>query len=432
MTKSLKKSFGILFLATILSKGVGFMREMVLASKFGASNEFDILLTVFVVPNMIVSLLLYAIPHIIIPRLDLSEKSNQNFYSNFSKQFFWPYVFFLIFILALYNLLFYIYITFFIPTEFQDYRELIINLTIVFSIFAFFSSLFNIFKAVYNAKNEFTLPAFTPLLIHFSVITSVLFMYEEYGVYSFGLGLLFGSVLQILVYVYDLKRKEIAVFFKFSMQYEKVFTSAYIIILAIELLGQSFTLIDRSFISSLPEGHISSLYYAGILNNLPVTILGLTAGTILFPRISLYVQEKRFLELKKVLYKGFLFSLGIAIPFVLLFSFFGKLLITLMFERGAFSSSTSEITSNYLTALSFGLPFIFLHVLLAKLCFALHQEKILLLSTLAAVGIKICLSSVFVSADYYWGLALSTSISFFFNVIMIGSIFYKNRNRLFA
>ncbi|WP_136482677.1 lipid II flippase MurJ [Cognatitamlana onchidii] len=430
MKQSWKKNFSILLIATLSSKAIGFLRELVIASRFGVSQEFDILLTVFVVPNMIISLLLYAIPHIVIPRLDLGQKSEAKFYTLFAKQFFWPYIIFLLIIVIIYNLLFQLYIKLTPSIQFENHIQLASNLTILFAFFTFFSSTYNIFKAVYNAKERFTLPAFTPLLIHICVILSVLFFYQEYGVLSFAYGLVLGSVLQIFVFVFDLVKRNIFKYFRFSLQPNKLHVGSYVIILLIEFLGQSYALIDRSFIADLPEGHISSMYYAGILNNLPVTIIGLTLGTVFFPKISLYAQNRNFLVLKSFLKKGLVFSFLVGFPFSIVFYFYGEDIITLMFERGAFSNNASFVTSKYLQVLSIGLPFIFFHILLAKACFALHKERILFLSTFLAIVVKIVLSVLFMSKSYFWGLSLATSISFMLNVIIIVLLLYR-RSELF-
>lgn len=425
MVNSLRKNFGILLVATLASKLLGFIREMVIAAKFGVSEQFDLLLTVFVIPNMIVSLLLYAIPHIVIPRLDLREKSEKKFIKQFSKHFFWPYTLFLLILLILYNCLFHIYVNHFSSEEFRTHLQLATNLTIIFSFFSFFGSIFNIVKAAYNARERFTLPAFTPLLIHVSVITSVILLFEEKGVYAFAYGLLLGSILQVAVYFLDLKRRNMLKYFALSLKLEKVYSGAFVTILVIEFLGQSYALIDRSFIGSLPQGHVSSIYYAGILNNLPVTVLGLTFGTIFFPRISRYVQENNYKRLVAVVNKGLFSALGAALPFVVIFFYFGETIIKLIFERGAFSKEASAITEGYLMALALGLPFMFLHILLTRVCFALKKEKMLLLGIFIAISFKLIASYIFVSSGYYFGLSLATSISFLLNILVIGGLLYR-------
>lgn len=429
MKQTWKKNISILLIATLLSKIVGFFREIVIASKLGISDEFDVFLTVFVLPNIIISLLLYAMPHIVIPRLNLLEKSEERFYTFFSKNFFWPYILFLLILVIAYNLFFQIYIKHYPPEEFKNYILLASNLTLIFTFFTFFCSTYNILKAVYNAKEKFALPAFTPLIIHISVIFSITLFYESYGVMAFAYGLLIGSILQILVYVVDLNRLKLIRYFKVSFQPNKFQVTSYIVILLIEFLGQSYTLIDRSFLGKLPEGHVSSLYYAGILNNLPISVIGLTIGAVIFPRITIYAQEKNISKLKEVLVKGGYFSLGISIPFLLLFTLFGIEIIKLILERGAFSSKASLVTSNYLFMLSLGLPFIFYHIIVSKICFALKKEKILLLSTLISVAVKMMLSYYFIEHHYYWGLSLSTSLCFMINVLIIGVLLYYEIKR---
>ncbi|WP_040879668.1 lipid II flippase MurJ [Galbibacter orientalis] len=404
---------------------------MLIASKIGVSLEFDVLLSVFVIPNMIVTLLLYALPHIVIPRLNLNEDSDYIFYKDFVKRFFWPYAILVVIIIILYNICFLIYINYFASKEFIDYKSLVYKINFIFSFYILFSAFYNILKAVYNARNCFALPAFLPLLIHASVIAVIYVFYEDYGIYTFAYGLLIGSIFQIVLFAVDLKKKSLLKLFSFNVEYQRMFFSSYAVILLIEFLGQSYTLIDRSFISSLPMGHVSAMYYAGILNNLPITFLGLTLGTILFPKISLFVQEKKFTYLRNVIQKSLLFSFIIGLFFTFAFYIWGKEIIILVLERGVFTNEATRITYLYLFALSFGIPFVFVHIILAKLCFALHLEKMLLFSTVIAVILKLFLSKYFVSKGYYYGLTLSTSISFALNVIIIFTAIMLGRKTLF-
>ena len=99
----LKRNFVMLAIATICSKCIGFLREILSAQQFGLSNEFDIYLSVFVVPGIIISLLTYAGPNIIIPKLN-RNMDDPTFYRYFASHFFTPYVLFLIFIVIVYHL----------------------------------------------------------------------------------------------------------------------------------------------------------------------------------------------------------------------------------------------------------------------------------------------------------------------------------------
>lgn len=73
LKSGVKRNFAILSIATICSKMIGFLREVISAQKFGLSDDFDIYLSVFVIPSLITSLLLYAVPNIVIPKLELNR-----------------------------------------------------------------------------------------------------------------------------------------------------------------------------------------------------------------------------------------------------------------------------------------------------------------------------------------------------------------------
>ncbi|MBA6313758.1 murein biosynthesis integral membrane protein MurJ [Cellulophaga baltica] len=424
MNQSWRKSLGILLVATIISKAIGFIRELILASKFGVTQEFDVLLAIFAIPTTIVSLLLYAVPHIIIPRLDLTEKNNSKFYKSFSEKYFWAYILFLTVLTILYTTSSILYIKINSAKIFDQYSKLNIYLILLFGLYIFLNSIYTIIKALYNAKEKFILPSFSPLIIHISIILSVTFFYR-FGVISFAFGLVLGSLLQLLVYFVDFKRKDILKYFKFSLKPNKLEYSSYLIILLIEFLGQSYMLIDRSFLAKLPQGHISAIHYASIINNLPVTVVGMSIGTLIFPTITKFAQNKEYKKLQTTLTKTLIASTIIGLSLFILFYNFGEIIISLLLERGKFEHNAVIITSNYLVYLAIGLPFILVHVILTKLCFAFHKENILLISTICAISFKYLLSLYFIQEKFYFGLSLSTSLAFIFNVILLMVVLYK-------
>lgn len=424
MADSLKKGFIIIISATFLSKAFGFARELVIASKFGISEDFDVLLAIFAIPTAITSLFIYAVPHIIIPRLDLNQQSKAKFYLSFSQGYFWVYILLLFCIAFLYIIFSYLFLQFDIYKTINENKLLVSKLLLLFGLYIFIYSIYAILKAVYNAKQKFILPAFSPLIIHLSIIFTVL-LFHSYGVICFAYGLVIGSILQLLIYYFDFRRQKILKYFRFGIKPNKLELSAYFIIFFIELLGQTYTLIDRFFIEKLPEGHISSLYYANTLNNLPVTIIGMSLGTLLFPEITRLVQLDELNKLKNIIFKALLLSFLAGLSIFIIFFVFGDTVISILFERGKFDDNAVYITNSYLVYLAIGLPLILVHVILAKLSFAFHKERLLLLSTIMALILKFLLSNYFINQNFFQGLAFATSISFLLNVMIMLIILYK-------
>lgn len=403
-----------LAIATICSKCIGFFREILSAHYFGLSETFDIYLSVFVIPSIITSLLLYATPNIIIPKLKLNKDTNdKEFYSYFSSHFLWPYIILLLVIILLYNLCLNIYISYVnIPTI---YHAFALEIGRLFSIYICFESFFNLLTVLYNAKERFITPAFLHLILQSCVILFLLLGGAQYGVKAIAYGLSLGAVVEVLIFLFLLNKSKILHFFSLKLSYTPNLFSSVIIILLVELVGQLYSFSDRIFLSELPSGYITGLYYANILKEFPFVILGVTLGGVLLPRITRMFQDKEYSLLlgtmNKMLCRVFVLAL-----FIMLFYFiFGNDLVSLLFERGKFDNDDTNLTSQLLFLYVIALPFIFMHFLLIKFYYTLGKQNTVLVVALISITLKFLLNFIFISHSYYEGLALSTSIAFIFN-----------------
>lgn len=413
-----KKNFIALVCATILSKCIGFGREVISADHFGLSENFDIYLAIFMIPSMITSILLYAIPNIIIPKLKLNKEVKEDeFYHYFSSHFFWPYVLLIVGILILYNIFLQNYIDFLKISEDKFSMACLIGRYL--SIYILFESFFTILMVLYNAREKFVFPAFLHLLLQSSVIVSLFLFAEKNGVIAIVWGLAVGSFAEFFIFVARLNRQKILKYFPFKLAYtENLFVSG-IIILMIEIIGQFYAFADRIYLARLPEGYITSLYYANILKELPFVIFGITLGSVLLPKMSKKFQDKDYEGLKQIM-KKVLFRLFIGALFIVfLFCMGGTTLVQLIFERGNFTSNDTLLTSEILIYYAIGLPFIFMHFLLVKFYYSLKLEKIVFITTFISILVKIILNYYFVSIQFYKGLALATSLVFVVNTLLL-------------
>ena len=166
-----------------------------------------------------------------------------------------------------------------------------------------------------------------------------------------------------------------------------------------KLWGQFYTFSDRIYVTYLPQGYITGLYYANIVKELPFTVLGITLGGILLPKIVRVYQNNDYIILDGLMRKILLYVFLLA-SFIALFLILGNnYIISLLFERGAFSSNDTSLSSHLLSLFAIGLPFMFIQFIIIKLYYTL----------------KCFLSFCFVQVGYYEGLALSTSIAYMFS-----------------
>jgi putative peptidoglycan lipid II flippase len=425
--KRLVERIGVVYLwvigATLLGKLLGLVREGVIAYKFGTSHNFDIYLVASIVPVMIASLFMYALPHVVIPRMETKRKGSRSVsFRTFSLDFFWSFTFLNIIISFLYLILSPILCQFLFPTVSSIEMKEAVLLSRIFCLYILFAVQFSIIKTFYSSNNEFILPEYVQLITHICVIGAVFILADKINTFALLLGLIIGTIVQVLILLANLFKRKILKFFRFGIRkYSGLATSALIIIL-IEFLGQTYSFIDRSFFERLPKGFIGGLYYAGIISNLPIAIFAMTLGSIAFPKISQHIQNKNYTELKRLLLSIIGKLLIIAIPITLVLYFFSDLVVKIILQRGAFDADATKITSEMLKLLSIGLPFVMIHTILAKIIFALKKEIWFLFFTIAGVVIKFILTYWFVSIKWFYGVALSTSIVFILTVLIL-SIF---------
>lgn len=418
VVSKLKRNFAILAIATICSKCIGFFREMLSAQQFGLSDNFDIYLSVFVVPSMITSLLLYAVPNVVIPKLKLNNNiDDRSFYSYFSSHFFWPYLLVLVLIVTVYNFFLNYYVGCLgLSNENFCWQY---RLGCLLSLYIFFEAMFNMLTVLYNAKEKFVLPAFLHLILQSTVIISLLLSSYSIGVLSIVYGLAIGALVEFIVFLIFLRKQEILKYFKLNFSFTPHLLSSGIIILIIEFMGQLYSFADRIHLTKVPQGYIAGLYYANILKELPFVIFGVTLGGVLLPKITKMYQNQAYGSLIKLMHKILLnvFLLALCVALVLLFC--GKWIVSFLFERGAFTPENSILTSKLLSLYALGLPFIFIHFLLIKLYYSVKLEKMVLITTSISILLKYILNDYFVSIEYYDGLALSTSIAFILNASIL-------------
>ena len=238
---------------------------------------------------------------------------------------------------------------------------------------------------------------------------------KRVGVVSICYGLAFGAVLESLLFLVVLKKQSILKYFTFKMSYTPNLLSNIFVVLIIEALGQFYTFSDRIYVTYLPQGYITGLYYANIVKELPFTVLGITLGGILLPKIVRVYQNNDYIILDGLMRKILLYVFLLA-SFIALFLILGNnYIISLLFERGAFSSNDTSLSSHLLSLFAIGLPFMFIQFIIIKLYYTLKLERYIFYFSILSVLLKCFLSFCFVQVGYYEGLALSTSIAYMFS-----------------
>ncbi len=295
--------------------------------------------------------------------------------------------------------------------------------------------------ALQNSHNRFGLPAFTPIILNVTMITSVMFISPllETPIKAAAWAVLIAGIFQLLVQLPAVHKCALLPLPKFKITLHPS-TRRLLILMAPVLLGGSVVqinlLIDTLLASFLAEGSISWLYFAERLIQLPLGVFGIAITTIMMPRLARLRHAPgagRTGEMsgeratRYFLSWGIRMSLIITLPAALGLIIIAKPILISIYYYGSFALEDINNTALALAAYAIGLPaFVFIKVL-SSVFFARQDTKTPLKAALIATGIGITLSLTLIWFLQHVGLAIATSIGATFNAAFLAFILRKDK-----
>jgi len=415
----------ILAILTILSKGLGLLREMIYAKNFGLSLQFDLFLVGSIIPVTINSVLLYLGQHYFVPeysiRKSISESEGELFFNSSFNLFFISSFFIALLLYFFSTSIIGLFIT---KSDLADFK-LTQNIFKLFLITIPFNAGISIISVYLQCKFNFIFPAMVQILMNTIVIILVFAFTDLYQIYILPLSFIISYILGfILLWVGVRKHFHFKNFNPKSLSFNTNQLKTITSLIIIEGLSLSYILTDRYYFEFLSEGGVSSLNYAMTIYVLPISIISLTLSTVIFPKFSQSVNVDNN-DLLLNFGKAVFISIYLMMPITIIFIYMGKDFIRLFYERGKFIAAYSDMTQSVLSFYSLSLVFYALYIIIVKLFYSLSKYTIILYLSIAAFIIKIIMNHILVFTLKQNGLALSTSIVFFSLFITSAIITYK-------
>ncbi len=287
-----------------------------------------------------------------------------------------------------------------------------------------------------NARQHFLLPALAPIIYNLGIIAGVVLIKPP--VIGLAIGTVAGALGHLLIQIPGLRQK--------GATYTAVFTlndpdvRQVLRLMAPRVLGLSFSQINRFlalfFIgaNSLVDSSLVANDIALMLIIMPQGVLGQALGTAAFPTLATLAAQSAHDEMRQIITDSLRIMLFLGLPITVAFILLRTPLISLLFERGAFTVESTRYTAWALLFYAFGLiPLIFIEVL-ARSFYALSDT----LTPVLTGGIQILVMgglsywfSRFLFPSLGWlpvgGIALAFSLS---NVLEIGLLLWLLRRKL--
>ena len=432
MSKSKKaaKSAIIIMLFTLGSKFLGFLREVLIASKFGSGIETDTYFVAMTATYLITNLINNAISTTIIPVLSEIEtkegKESKIRYTNNMINIIFVFSLVLVLIGFLASpLLVKLLAKGFYGEQFNLAVKLIrIGLPIIV-----FSCILGAVIGFLQSEQRYTSPAAIGFPFNFVFIFYLIFLSTIFGIKGLMFSAVIATLSQLLIQIPEIKKTGFRYKFIFDLKdkYIKkvIFLSLPVFVgIAINDLN---AIVDRTLASSLVEGSISALSYANKLNSLILGVFVTAITTVIFPLLAEESNNDNIKGMKKIMGYGVNIILLITIPATVGLIVLAKPIVEVAFQRGEFDVTATLMTSKALIFYSLGLVAMALRLLITRVYYSLQDTKTPMINGAISVVFNIVLNLILVKFMAHAGLAFATSIA---TTIATLLIFYDLKKKI--
>lgn len=337
-----------------LSKILGFARDIFFASVFGTTLVTDLFQVIFSFPSLLFSSIGTALSSVNIPTLTdyLNKRTRQERNAYFSvlmaQLTLWSTI------LAIVGIIFAPAITRVIAPGISDSAaQMGIILTCIMMPTLLFVNLTYVTAGILQVHGYFVRSAAISIPFNILIILALFLRGDDIVLFSYVTTV--GWLLQFMIQLPVLRQEGYPFPFRRSrFQTEAVVTFQRLVpVLLGNSLLQLCLIVDRSFATHLGEGNTSALSFGGNLFVTITSVFIVAMSTVVFPRLSRFCLEKDFPAIRELLATVFKILMLILVPYLVLVVIYHQEIIALVYERGAFTSRSTVMTSQAFLFYSF-------------------------------------------------------------------------------
>ena len=432
---TLFRSGVVLALFTLISRVFGLARELFLAWLFGATNLADCVNVAFKLPNLFRRIFGEgALSVVFVPMFNKKYLESHTAARHFTGKIFTILLMSLVAIVTL-MVIFMPNVMFIIAPGFHEDPEKF-NLTVMLCRitmpYLVFISVTALFGAILNSVKRFAVFAFSPVIMSITIIFATLILEKHLSAQiSISVSLLIAGVLQIIFMFYFISKVGLTfplIFDPFNKDVRQFLSKMGPATISSGV--QQLNLFISQSIASFIEGAISILSYADRIYQFPLSIIGVTFGTILLPELSKIYQVNDLARASKLQNNAVKIGLLLSLPATFGIIALSEPIIHVIYERGAFTSEDTIKTAAAISAFALGLPAFILTKILLPILYAHQDTKTPLKITLYSLAANTVLNLLLMKPFGHVGIALGSSIAAWYNVWLLYN--YTKKNNFFS
>ena len=339
---NLLKSTGTFGFFTIISRLLGYLRDILIAIFLGTGVLADAFFVAFRIPNTFRRLFSEGTVNAAFVPSYASEVSKGKIQSNKFANNIFNFLFLCLFFLVLIAQIFMpVFVSIIAPGFVEDVEkmELAINLTRITFPFLFFISLASFFSAILNSHNKFAAASAAPIILNVILIGTLLFskLLGDQLVYYLSYGVSLAGILQ-LFFLYKFVNKFYALKFNFKIKADnkvKIFFKKLLPSIFASGVTQVNILIG-TIIASFQTSAVSYLYYADRIYQINLAIAGIAIGVVILPQLSKHIRSNKKDKILLIQNKALELSLFLSLPASVALLIGSEKIISALFGYGSF------------------------------------------------------------------------------------------------
>lgn len=404
----------VIMIISVLGKLIGFFREQVIASQFGATGLTDAYVAAYTVPQMLSGLIGGTIGTAFLPAFMslMAGEDRREGWGLLTVTFRLTLV-----LLVAVSLLAFVaappVVSLLVPNFGAEQKALTVQMLRIMLPGVAFMGLSSLLVSMLNSFKQFAGPALGPLVMNVGIIGLAITLADRWGVVGLAWATLGGSALQFVFLGWQVKRRRVSFSIKARRGHpglrQVLFLAGPMVVGA--LFGQLYLFVDKGFASGLEAGSIAALNYALKLTQLPVGIFVMALATAIYPTLAEYAGQNDRAGVAKAVGSGVRLLSLVMVPAAVGLIVLRVPIVRLAFERGSFDGQATLQTATALAHYAIGLLGVSNLPVLARAFYSLQDSVTPVKVGIATALCNILLDVLLVKPLGHGGLALANSLA---------------------
>ena len=375
------RSTAFFSIATAASRVAGLVREVVAAGYYGVSGPMSAFTVAFQVPNLIRALFADAAlqPAFVPVFTDLLGRKHYREAFRLASTLMLLITMVLGAITALFVLIAPVVMPLFAPGFEGEVLHLTISLSRVLFPILIMLGVSGVVVGILNSYDRFGAFAISPLFWNLTIIVVLVVLEPRFHgqdrIYAYAIGVLIGTLVQLLIPVFDLRNTPFRFRFSFDWRHPGVRRVLLLMLPVTISLGLiNFNQVINGFFGSLVSTEApAAIEKAFRIYQLPQGIFSVAIATVLFPTLARFANRGEIGNLRATMANGMRQILFVLVPAAAAILALSEPMIRLIYQRGAFNPAQTTLVATALFWFAFSLPTNGLYLLQTRTFFSLQR-----------------------------------------------------------